>query len=166
MSQGAIIAGVVVMLCCSSSAVAFMMMKSSSKVQQGGTGTMIPPPPSAGGSGGNSGSITFYGGCNYDGEVLQNIDLNNISDDVIQNAKGQIKTAHFNELPQAEHDNVIHKSMKYQNMSVTGTYDKMGVMSSQTTQFNKSGSGSISFCDPPTSYGATKLNLEWKLLKN
>ena len=157
MSQTAII-GIVglMMVVCSSSSVA-MFMTSGSSGSSGSSGVQTSP----------GGFFKLYSGCDYDGDVLQSVQLGPVETSKIDNLKGEIKTEHWNTLPPGEQEKLVFKSVEIENMELKGDYISMGVLSSEKKDFNNSGTKKISFCNPDIQeYGATKLNLTWKLLGN
>jgi hypothetical protein len=95
------------------------------------------------------------------------VQLGPVETSKIDNFKGELKTEHWNTLPPGEQEKLVFKSVEFENMELKGDYISMGVLSSEKKDFNNSGTKKISFCNPDIQeYGATKLNLTWKLLGN
>ena len=110
------------------------------------------------------GSFKFYSGCDYDGEILQSINIGPVKTSDIDNFKGNIVTESLYTVPEKQQEQLLFKSVEVENMELKGSYIQVAFGSSEKKDINLSGTKKMSFCGPAIG-GATKLNLTWKILK-
>jgi len=113
-----------------------------------------------------SGYVKLYSGCNYDGEILKSMEVNDIPISNMKNFKSSITSDHYTTVPLAQRDKLVFKSIETKNADLSGTYKTLGMVS-QEVGVNMTGNQRMSFCDPNNKEngGATKLNLTFKLIK-
>ena len=114
-----------------------------------------------------SGYVKLYSGCDYNGEILKAMVINDIPISDADKFKGSITSDHYNTVPSQRQHKLIFKSIETKNANLSGTFDKLDSQSSQKAELNMVGSQKMSFCNPNNKEigSATKLNLTFKLKK-
>ena len=114
-----------------------------------------------------SGYVKLYSGCDYNGEILKAMVINDIPISDADKFKGSITSDHYNTVPSQRQHKLIFKSIETKNANLSGTFYKLDSQSSQKAELNMVGSQKMSFCNPNNKEigSATKLNLTFKLKK-
>ena len=172
MSKGVIIGGAVVLMLCLLLIVGVFMM-SSKRTPSMEPQMAVPPvaepqmavPPVVEEK--ISGYVKLYSGCDYNGEILKAMVINDIPISDADKFKGSITSDHYNTVPSQRQHKLIFKSIETKNANLSGTFYKLDSQSSQKAELNMVGSQKMSFCNPNNKEigSATKLNLTFKLKK-